>query len=135
MISEAVFDTNILVSGLLFPGSIPGKVLDAILEGHCRPIISDTILAEYENVLWRPKFEFPHARVNHILDAFRRVGIPASFALSKHRDQFPDQDDLMFVEAALSLSSSLVTGNKRHYPSSLMQGIRVLSPAEFLATL
>lgn len=135
MISEAVFDTNIIVSGLLFPESIPGKVLDAILEGHCRPIISDTILAEYEEVLCRPKFKLPPVRVHYILDAFRAIGIPASFALSKHRDQFPDQDDLVFVEAALSLSSSLVTGNKRHYPASLMQGIRVLSPAEFLATL
>jgi uncharacterized protein len=134
MIPEAVFDTNVIVSGLLFPESVPGKVLDAILEGHCRPIVSDAILAEYAEVLSRPKFKFPHARINHILDAFRIVGTPASFALLKHRSQFPDPDDLIFVEAALSLSSVLVTGNKRHYPASLMQGVRVLSAVEFLNT-
>lgn len=134
MISEAVFDTNILVSGLLFPESVPGKVLDAIFEGHCKPIVSDAILMEYEDVLRRPKFKFPHARINHIIDAFRIVGTPASFALLKHRSQFPDPDDLIFVEAALSLNSVLVTGNKRHYPASLMQGVRVLSPAEYLSS-
>jgi putative PIN family toxin of toxin-antitoxin system len=134
MIPEAVFDTNVIVSGLLFPQSVPGKVLDAILEGHCRSIVSDAILAEYAEVLSRPKFNFPHARINHIIDAFRCVGTPASFALSKHRSQFPDPDDLIFVEAALSLNSVLVTGNKRHYPAPLMQGIQVLSPAEFLST-
>lgn len=134
MISEAVFDTNVIVSGLLFPESVPGKVLDAILEGHCGMIVSDAILAEYAEVLSRPKFQLPSTRVNTIIDAFRSVGIPSSFAVSKHRAQFPDPDDLIFVEAALSLNSVLVTGNKRHYPAPLMQGVRVLSPVEFLDT-
>lgn len=133
MISEAVFDTNVIVSGILFPASVPGKVVDAILEGHCRPIVSDAILSEYADVLSRPKFHLPPAHVNTIMDAFHSVGLPAAFAVSKHRSQFPDKDDIIFVEAALSLSSILVTGNTRHYPASFMQGIHVLSPAEFLS--
>jgi putative PIN family toxin of toxin-antitoxin system len=132
MISEAVFDTNVIVSGILFPDSIPGQVVNAILEGHCRPIISDAILAEYDDVLSRPKFNISPERVHAIIDAFRCMGLPASFALAKNRTQFPDQDDLVFVEAALSLSRVLVTGNKRHFPARWMQGIHVLSPAEFL---
>lgn len=134
MMSEAVFDTNVIVSGILFPESVPGKVVDSILEGHCRPIVSDAILAEYADVLSRPKFSLSSERVNYVMDAFRSIGIPASFALSKHRAQFPDKDDLIFVEAALSLSSILVTGNKRHYPASLMQGVCVLSPVDFLSS-
>jgi|LakMenE18May11ns_1017448.scaffolds.fasta_scaffold9719323_1 putative PIN family toxin of toxin-antitoxin system len=132
MISEAVFDTNVIVSGILFPDSIPGQVVNAILEGHCRPIISDAILAEYDDVLSRPKFNISPERVHAIIDAFRCMGLPASFALAKNRTQFPDQDDLVFVEAALSLSRVLVTGNKRHFPARWMQGIHVLSPADFL---
>lgn len=132
MISEAVFDTNVIVSGILFPESVPGKVMDAILDGHCRPIVSDAILVEYEEVLRRPKFNISTERVQHLIDAFQSIGVPASFALSKHRTQFPDKDDIIFVEAALSLKGVLVTGNKRHYPASFMQGIRVLSPADFL---
>jgi len=46
-----LFDTNVIVSGILFPDSILGKVVNAILEGHCRPILSDAILAEYDDVL------------------------------------------------------------------------------------
>jgi putative PIN family toxin of toxin-antitoxin system len=132
MMAEAVFDTNVIVSGILFPDSIPGQVVNAILEGHCRPIISDAILAEYADVLSRPKFNISPERVHAIIDAFRCIGVPASFILTKNRAHFPDPDDLVFVEAALSLRRVLVTGNKRHYPARWMQGIAVLSPADFL---
>jgi len=134
MISEAVFDTNIIVSGLLFPESGPGKIVDALFEGHCRPVVSDAILAEYADVISRPKFKLPPTRVQQVMDALCCVGIPASFALSKHRSQFPDPDDLIFVEAALSVNRVLVIGNKRHFPAQLMQGVRVLSPSEFLSS-
>ncbi|MDD2599858.1 MAG: hypothetical protein PHO37_11635 [Kiritimatiellae bacterium] len=69
--------------------------MDVILEGHCRPIVSDGILAEYADVLSRPKFNLAPERVNYIMDAFRSIGIPASFATSKYRTQVPDEDDVL----------------------------------------
>jgi putative PIN family toxin of toxin-antitoxin system len=132
MITQAVFDTNVMVSGILFPASPPGKLIDALLEGWCCPVISDAILAEYAEVLNRPKFKIAPERIEIFIEAIQSIGICAPFALSQYRARFPDPDDVIFVEAALGSNCALVTGNKRHFPSALMQGVRVFSPADFL---
>ena len=51
----AVIDTNVLVSYLLThnAGSPIVKIVDAILSGKLKPMYSDMILDEYDNVLRR----------------------------------------------------------------------------------
>ena len=51
----AVIDTNVLVSALLRWDSVPGAVLEQALVGSIVPLLSDEIMAEYEEVLWRKK--------------------------------------------------------------------------------
>ena len=61
----------------------------------------------------------------------------------KHNGQFvsalplksslPDPDDEPFLEVAIAGNvRSLITGNIAHYPSSLREGINILSPSKFL---
>ena len=128
----AVFDTNVIVSGLLSPEGATGRIIDAVSDGFCRPVFSDAILMEYEEVLTRPKFFIAQKRIETVLATVRHAGIMAPFALAKHRDKFPDTGDLIFVEAALGANVSIVTGNLKHFPAQWMQGIRVLSPKIFL---
>ena len=46
---------------------------------------------------------------------------------------YPDVDDIMFLEAAVSgRAQALVTANLRHFPESLWHGITVLPPIEFV---
>ena len=46
---------------------------------------------------------------------------------------FPDPDDEPFLEVALSGGvKAIVTGNKRHFPRKEYEGVKILSPAEFL---
>ena len=48
----------------------------------------------------------------------------------------PDPDDEPFIEVALSGGAkALVTGNKRHFPRKEYDGVKILSPAEFLEVL
>ncbi|MCI8815390.1 MAG: PIN domain-containing protein [Angelakisella sp.] len=49
----AVIDTNVLVSALLNPASIPGKISAEAMEGSIIPLYNDEIIAEYNNVLRR----------------------------------------------------------------------------------
>ena len=45
----------------------------------------------------------------------------------------PDPDDEPFLEVAVAGKvEAIVTGNKRHFPKKEYQGVRILSPAEFL---
>ena len=51
----AVVDTNVLVSGLYYSGSLPGRVLATVQSGLLTPVSDRRILAEYTEVLARPK--------------------------------------------------------------------------------
>ncbi len=50
-------DTNVLVSAVLF-GGVPGRLVDAAREGRIDGIVSLHVLAEFVDVLTRPRFGF-----------------------------------------------------------------------------
>lgn len=129
----AVFGTNVIISGVLSPDGTPGKLLNAILDGHYQPVVTDGILAEYEAVLSRPKFRFPASRIHPVLDAIRSRAIVAPFASVSLAEALPDPDDVISLEAAFSLNVPIVTGNARHFPANIVRHIPILSPAAFLA--
>ena len=131
----AVFDTNVVISGVLTPDGAPGKLLNAILDGFCQPVVTDSIMAEYEEVLSRPKFRFPPAKIHQLLDAIRSRAVFAPFIPVHIEGILPDPDDIIFVEAALSLQVPIITGNAKHFPKPVVRGVLILSPAVFLARL
>jgi predicted nucleic acid-binding protein len=133
--TSAVFDTNVVVSGLLTPDSSPGRLIDAILDGVCQPAVNDSILAEYEDVLGRPRFNFPAAKIRIFLDAIRALALHAPFAHVHGAAALPDPDDVLFISAATSLDVPIVTGHPKHFPRQWVGRIPIVSPAEFLARL
>ncbi len=52
---RAVFDTNIVVSGLLWGGA-PSHAIDAAIEGKFKLLSSETLVSELTRVLTRSKF-------------------------------------------------------------------------------
>jgi putative PIN family toxin of toxin-antitoxin system len=111
---KVVLDTNVLVSALLSNGP-PARILDWIAEGKLLPLYTDSILAEYGDVLSRPKFGFSALQIDHLIQDIVRSGfnvdtvIPGSIAL-------PDESDRKFYDAAKAGEAILITGNSRHYP-------------------
>ena len=126
-----VLDTNVLVSGLLRPHSKPATILRLVATGALRVAYDERILAEYREVLARPKFPFSPEQLRDLLDQIEAEGevvtaLPLSLSL-------PDPDDLPFLEVAVAAhADGLVTGNTRHYPAQARRGIAVLDPAAFL---
>jgi uncharacterized protein len=131
---RAVVDTNVLVSGLRSPEGVPSRIVRLIAVGDVEVCWSASILDEYQDVLRRPKFPFFPEEVDVLLEQIRRYGvwvIPRPL-----RNPLPDPSDEPFLEVALAANAHcLVTGNLRHYPKELRQGVAVLSPAEFLEYL
>lgn len=128
----AVIDTNVFVSAL-FSKNInvaTVKVLDAIFQGKIVPLYNDEIIAEYEEVLHRSKFHFTPSLVNKYLKSICKMGISSERI---HSDEvFPDQDDVVFYEVALSKEDAyLVTGNTKHFPKTPI----VVTPAEMMEIL
>ena len=93
----------------------------------------DRILAEYDDVLSRPRLGIDRDRAQAILSYLRAQGeavaaapLPAGIA-----DSMPDPDDQPFVEVALSSAArALVTGNATHYRT--LTDLSILSPSAFL---
>jgi putative PIN family toxin of toxin-antitoxin system len=129
-----VMNTNVLVTGLLSPHSYSARLVGLAAEGLVRLAFDERILAEYWEVLTRPKFPFHPAQVEALLDQIEEQGLkitPLPIAA-----RLPDPDDLPFLEVAVSAKVDfLVTGNKRHYPPSARRGIRVLSPKQCLEAI
>ncbi|NBB91021.1 MAG: putative toxin-antitoxin system toxin component, PIN family [Spirochaetes bacterium] len=125
-----VLDTNVLVSGVLKPHSIPGSILNAILDERVAVLVDDRILSEYRDVLERPKFDFPPSYIESVLEFFEHRGDHVTAPPVSER--LADPTDLPFYEVAIAgVADFLVTGNGRHFPDRHF----VVSPKEFISIL
>lgn len=128
-----VLDTNVLVSGLLSPFGVCAQIVRLLVSGEVVLSADARILLEYEEVLRRPRFGIDPTNTDAVMEfiahsAEVHSGAPLAQSL-------PDPDDSPFLEVAIAAGvECLVTGNIRHYPVRCRAGVKVLSPAEFLAS-
>jgi putative PIN family toxin of toxin-antitoxin system len=128
---KIVLDTNVLVSALLKPNSVPGRILDLVVARQVVVAMDHRIFVEYRDVLYRPEFGLPRKEVADLLDflwySSERV------QASELTTQLPDPEDRMFIEVAVrSFADALVTGNIKQFPTSQRHGVHVLTPRQFL---
>jgi uncharacterized protein len=129
---KIVLDTNIVVSGLLQSQGNPAQVLTLVLSGAIQVCHDERILAEYAEVVARPRFKFDPKRVREVLAKLDVDGLAVD--ASEHSDlDLPDADDEPFLAVALAASADfLVTGNLSDYPPYKRRGCTVVSPAAFM---
>ena len=129
---KIVLDTNIVVSGLLQSQGNPAQVLTLVLSGAVQICHDQRILAEYAEVLARPRFKFDPGRVREVLGKIENDGL-AIDATGQHDLCLPDAEDEPFLAVALTSSADfLVTGNLADYPPEKRRDCSVVSPAEFM---
>jgi putative PIN family toxin of toxin-antitoxin system len=129
-----VLDTNMLVSALLKPGSVPDRALEAAWRTNAIVLFDARIALEYRNVLTRPKFRaIDRARIEGFLATLAGRGTNVT-DVPVWNGSMRDDDDRIFVEVALAgRADAIVTGNLRDYPTDL--GFEVHPPATLLALL
>jgi len=131
--TRVVVDTNVLVSALLSEHGAEATVLDYLTSGRLYWCVSDAILAEYAEVLSRPKFaRIPRLYINRLLSqaatTYRVVPTTTTSAS-------PDEPDNRFLECAeASDAHYLVTGNERHFPKRWKETL-VVNARELLRRL
>jgi putative PIN family toxin of toxin-antitoxin system len=126
-----VLDTNVLVGGLLSPFGPCAEIVRMVSSGELTLCLDARILSEYGEVLYRPKFRLRPDKIAALLDHIEHRGhVVASSPLPA---LLPDPGDQPFLEvAAAGEVACLVTGNRVHFPARKCQGIKVLSPRDFL---
>ena len=132
-----VVDTNVLVSGLLTPFGAAAQIVRMVASGQLVVCYDSRILTEYEDVLRRPKFDFPEGAVSALVDQIEGEGV--SLATTPLRASLLDRDDEPFLEVAVAANGEtpdelvhVVTGNSKHFPKEIRQGVPLVSPREFV---
>lgn len=134
---RAVLDTNVLLSALRSRNGASFEVLDRLDRGEFALLLSQTVLAEYEEVLKRELIPlgYSSAAIEQFLDDLcRTVQIfrPSGF----WKTALPDPDDEALAQLAMeSKIDYLVTHNARHFPADRLTAVRVVDPKTFLNIL
>jgi putative PIN family toxin of toxin-antitoxin system len=129
---KIVLDTNVVVSGLLQSLGNPALVFRLTLAGAVRVCHDESILAEYAEVLARPRFKLDPKRVREELTKLETDGLTID-ASGQPDLKLPDPDDEPFLAVALAASADfLVTGNLADYPPAKRRACVVISPAAFM---
>jgi uncharacterized protein len=137
MTLRLVLDTNVLLSGLAYPTSVPGRILAAWRHGSVEVLLSAWILDELRRVL--PRLSHRHGlSAQEIEDLVDALSIQAELVdpLAPDAPELRDAADLPVLGTLLAAlhdggAAYLVTGDKDllaladHHP--------ILTPAEFWA--
>jgi len=131
-VERVVFDTNVWISGLLWRGK-PYQCLLLVRAGLVQPVYCPSMLQELADEL-RERFGFSANRLQAIrfelTSKGELVGVPGTLRVVPD-----DPDDDKFVECALEAQvPKIVSGDRHLLALREYQGIRILSPAEFLAS-
>lgn len=112
--APVVVDTNVVVAGLLTrdPAAPTARILDALLSGGLRFLISEELLAEYRRVLLRPRIAAVHGLSESEIDEIL-VRIAANGAVRtpppSRRD--PRGDGHLFALLETEPAALLVSGD------------------------
>ena len=127
-----VFDTNIIISALLFEGSKPSK---AFYIGLKQGVIlfSSSTLTELEEVLWRSKLDpyISHEERRKFLTSFILHTTPVE--VNETISECRDPKDNMFLELAVcGKADFIVSGYKDLLILNPFRNIQIVSPDSFI---
>jgi uncharacterized protein len=127
-----VLDTNVVVSAAIKPGGHEELIVELVIARELALCLSAPVIAEYEAVLARPKFNrIDPARITRFL---RLLKIEATMVTPRTIiTESRDESDNRFLECAEAAEAEyLITGNKRHFPER-WKSTGVVNAREFLA--
>jgi putative PIN family toxin of toxin-antitoxin system len=128
---RVVIDTNVVVSANLRDEGLPAAILDLAANKKILMCVSAPVLAEYKEVLNRPRLRLPPNRIALALAVIRKTSLlvkPMRTVTVIKADE-PDNRLLECAEAASA--DYLVTGNTRHFPKCF-KNTTVVTPKQFM---
>jgi putative PIN family toxin of toxin-antitoxin system len=127
---RVVFDTNIYVSALVFPGGRADAAMQRILGGIDVLVVSPAIINEVLGVL-AEKFSRDREELSRVAVLLADIGevVKPRFRLSI----LPDEPDNRILEAAVAgQAAAVVTGDKALLALGTYRGIPILTLAHYL---
>jgi len=127
---RVVIDTNVVVSAILVDEGHSAAILDLAVNREILMFTSPALLAEYEEVLRRPRLKLSPSRVRGVMAVIRRtsrqVKPVVTLKLSVH-----ESDNRIYECAATGGADYIVTGNAKHFKQEY-RSTRIVTPREFI---
>ena len=135
---RVVLDTNVVASAFVQPLGNPRRILEAWEQGTFDVAVSEPILAEYREVLQRPRLARRHGLTDEEIDlalqTLRRISIYVD--TTQPVQAVSDPDDDKFVECALAAEAEMiVSGDVDLLQLGAYGGVQILTPAAFVSLL
>jgi putative PIN family toxin of toxin-antitoxin system len=129
-----VVDTNVLVSRLLLPGSIPARAVRRIAD-QATLLVSDAQLEELASVLARPKFDryLSAGERQEFVRLLVRIAEPVPILRRLQACRDP-KDDMLLEIAINGQASVIVTGDLDLLALHPFEGIPILRPGMWLGS-
>jgi putative PIN family toxin of toxin-antitoxin system len=137
---RAVLDANVFVSALIRPQGPPGRILASFLEGRAfELVVSASIFDELRRCLNYPQVRRRIAATDEELDlwvaALDLIVEPTEGAMEV-RGVSEDPDDDQYLAAALEGRAQFIVSGDRHLLDlRTYEGVRIVTPREFLRLL
>jgi len=132
--ARVVADTNVLVSRLILPDSVPAQVLRQV-ELNSLLLFSESTMYELADVLSRQKFD-RYVSLDDRRGFIERLGKIAEFIpiVQLVRECCDPKDD-KFLEVALNGSADMIiTGDTDLLAMNPWRGVEIFSPIDYLGT-
>jgi len=134
---RVVIDTNVLHAGLYSATGASHKILRRVERGVLIPVLSTTLLFEYEEVLKRNHalLKLSDRAIEDILDGFCAQGESRKIHFL-WRPQLSDPKDDHILELAVAAGGvNIVTHNVRDFAHATSFGLRIITPAQLLGEI
>ena len=134
---RAVIDTNVLYAGLYSASGASYEVLRLVEKGRVTPVLSTTLLFEYEEVLRRNRdvLGLSSRDVEDVLDGLCSRGECRRIHFLWRPQLADPKDDHILELAVASGSADIVTHNVSDFREAASFGVRIIRPADLLGEL
>ena len=134
---EVVLDTNVLYAGLYSSEGASFRILSGIQQRILTPVLSTSLLFEYEEVLRRNQetLKLSSMEIENLLDELCLYAVHQEIYFL-WRPQLPDPKDDHILELAFASEANvIVTHNLKDFTRAPRFGVRVLKPKDFLEVM
>jgi putative PIN family toxin of toxin-antitoxin system len=127
---RVVLDTNVLVSGLAYPGSVPGRIVTAWRQGGLDVVLSRYILHEMVRVLPRlSRVRMTPAEIQDLADNFMFLADVVEPQGVQDADLRDPADQPVLLTFSVAKAHYLISGDKDLL--ALANRYPIITPADF----
>lgn len=132
-----VLDTNVLVSGLRSRRGASYRLLELVVDGSLRPVLSVPLVLEYEAVLKRQLrvLELTPEDADALLDDLCQLGEQHPVYYLWRPTLRDPRDELVLELAVAAACRYIVTHNVRNFTGSEQFGVQIRTPRQFLTEI